>query len=179
MKVFVPECVRHFLFLCLTNVNDIYFFMSVLFLSFIVVFILINLLYTIKIDESWRLKLMSACQLFYDHNVDKIKSANFSLSFVSEIHDYDTRSTYLQHLITCTFRINIRRFCSTVIGCYYWDDIPISMRRKPARKHSKSAVFTYDFSQYLLMSSFDHVLLIHLLLKVWFLHHRKPLFYLQ
>ena len=26
MKVFVPECVRHFLFLCLTNVNDIYFF---------------------------------------------------------------------------------------------------------------------------------------------------------
>ena len=35
MKVFVPECVRHFLFLCLTNVNDIYLFMSVLFLSFI------------------------------------------------------------------------------------------------------------------------------------------------
>ena len=26
MKAFVPECVRHFLFLCLTNVNDIYFF---------------------------------------------------------------------------------------------------------------------------------------------------------
>ena len=61
---------------------------------------------------------MSACQLFYDHIVDKIKSANFSLSLVSEIHDYDT-STYLQHLITCTFRINIRRSCSTVIGCYY------------------------------------------------------------
>ena len=141
-------------------------------------FILINLLYTIKIDESWRLKWMSACQLFYDHIVDKIKSANFSLSLVSEIHDYDT-STYLQHLITCTFRISIRRSCSTVIGCYYWDDIPISMRRKPSRKHFKSAVFTYDFSQYLLMSSFDHVLLIHLLLKVWFLHHRKPLFYLQ
>ena len=78
MKAFVPECVRHFLFLCLTNVNDIYF-LSVLFLSFIVVFILINLLYTIKIDESWRLKLMSECQLFYDHNVDKIKSANFQL----------------------------------------------------------------------------------------------------
>ena len=111
-------CKTLFVSVCLTNVNDIYLFMSVLFLSFIVFFILINLLYTIKIDESWRLKLMSACQLFYDHIVDKIKSANFSLSFVSEIHDYDT-STYLQHLITCTFRINIRRFCSTVIGCYY------------------------------------------------------------
>ena len=171
-------CKTLFVSVCLTNVNDIYLFMSVLFLSFFVFFILINLLYTIKIHESWRLKLMSACQLFYD-KIDKIKSANFSLSFVSEIHDYDTRSTYLQHLITCTFRINIRRFCSTVIGCYYWDDIPISMRRKPARKHFKSAVFTYDFSQYLLISSFDHVLLIHLLLKVWFLHPRKPLFYLQ
>ena len=171
-------CKTLFVSVCLTNVNDIYLFMSVLFLSFIVFFILINLLYTIKIDESWRLKWMSACQLFYDHIVDKIKSANFSLSLVSEIHDYDT-STYLQHLITCTFRIDIRRFCSTVIGCYYWDDIPISMRRKPSRKHFKSAVFRYDFSQYLSMSSFDHVLLIHLLLKVWFLHHRKPLFYLQ
>ena len=90
-------------------------------------------LYVIKIDESWRLKLRSTCQLFYDHILDK-KSPNFSLSFVSEIHDYETRSTYLQHLNTCTFRINIRRFCPTVIGCYYWNDIPMLMREKPTRK---------------------------------------------
>ena len=49
-------CKTLFVSVCLTNVNDIYLFMSVLFLSFIVFFILINLLYTIKIDESWRLK---------------------------------------------------------------------------------------------------------------------------
>ena len=93
-------------------------------------------LYVIKIDESWRLKLRSTCQLFYDHSVDK-KCPNFSLSFVSEIHDYETRSAYFQHLNTCTFRINIRRFCPTVIGCYYWNDIPISMREKSTRKLSK------------------------------------------
>ena len=40
---------------------------------------------------------LSTCQLFYDHIVDK-KSSNFALSFVSEIHDYATRSTSLQHL---------------------------------------------------------------------------------
>ena len=41
-------------------------------------------LYVIKIDESWRLKLRSTCQLFYDHILDK-KSLTFALSFVSEI----------------------------------------------------------------------------------------------
>ena len=93
------------------------------------------------------------------------------MSFVSQIHDYDTKSTYLQHLNTCTFRINIRRFCPTVIGCYYWNDIPISMREKPTRKlfFFSRAVFMYQFSQHLLMPSFDYVLLIYLLLKVSFL----------
>ena len=62
-----------FVSVCLTNVNNIY-------------------IYVIKIDESWRLKLISTCQLFYDYIVDE-KSPNFSLSFVSEIHDYDTIST--------------------------------------------------------------------------------------
>ena len=37
---------------------------------------------------------LSTCQLFYNHIVDK-KSSNFALSFVSEIHDYATRSTSL------------------------------------------------------------------------------------
>ena len=44
-------------------------------------------LYVIKIDETWRLKLRGTCQLFYDHILDK-KSPNFTLSFVSQIHDY-------------------------------------------------------------------------------------------
>ena len=35
---------------------------------------------------------LSTCQLFYDHIVDK-KSSNLALSFVSEDHDYATKST--------------------------------------------------------------------------------------
>ena len=125
-RTFVPECVRQFCFcvfdkLCVFAFN--YYHLSTFYPHLFA-------LYVIKIDESWRLKL------FYDHSVDK-KWPNFSLSFVSEIHDYETRSAYFQHLNTCTFRINIRRFCPTVIGCYYWNDIPISMREKPNRKLSK------------------------------------------
>ena len=117
---FVSVCLTNFV--CLRSITIIYPHLFAL--------------YVIKIDESWRLKLRSTCQLFYDHSVDK-KWPNFSLSFVSEIHDYETRSAYFQHLNTCTFRINTRRFCPTVIGCYYWNDIPISMREKPNRKLSK------------------------------------------
>ena len=76
---------------------------------------------------------LSTCQLFYDHIVDK-KSSNFALSFVSEIHDYATRSTYLHHLNHSPFRINIRKLFPTITGCYYWNDIPISIREKPTEK---------------------------------------------
>ena len=61
---------------------------------------------------------LSMCQLFYDHIVDK-KSSNFALSFVSEIHDYATRSTSLHHLNHSPFRINIRKFFPTVIGMIF------------------------------------------------------------
>ena len=101
---------------------------------------------------------LSTCQLFYDHIVDK-KSSNFALSFVSEIHDYATRSTSLQHLNPSPFRINIRKLFSKVIGYYYWNDIPISIREKPTKKLFKRALFTHYLSQYWLMSSSDHVYL--------------------
>ena len=71
---------------------------------------------------------LSTCQLFHDHIVDK-KCSNFALSFVSEIHDYATRSTYLQHLNPSPFRINIRKLFPTITGCYYWNDIAISIRK--------------------------------------------------
>ena len=29
-----------------------------------------------------------------------------------------------------SFRINLRKFCPTVVGCYYWNDIPLSIREK-------------------------------------------------
>ena len=76
---------------------------------------------------------LSTCQLFYDHIADK-KSSNFAFFFVSEIHDYATRSTSLQHLNPCPFRINIRKLFPTITGCYYWNDIAISIREKPTKK---------------------------------------------
>ena len=38
-------------------------------------------------------------------------------------HNYATRSASLQHLNPDSFRINIRKFCPTILGCYYWNDI--------------------------------------------------------
>ena len=65
MKEFVPECVRQFVSVCLTNVNNIF---CVCVRSFTIVYHSfyphLFALYVIKIDESWRLKLISTCQCF-------------------------------------------------------------------------------------------------------------------
>ena len=77
-----------FVSVCLTNVNNI-FFVCVRSVTSVYCRFYPHLfaLYVIKIDETWRLKLRGTCQLFYDHILDK-KSPNFTLSFVSQIHDY-------------------------------------------------------------------------------------------
>ena len=167
MKIRSRMC-KTVLFLCVWQTWMIYFFAYVRSICVVYRRFYPHLFasYLIKIND--RGAKVNKYVSFYGHIVDE-KSSNFSLSFVSQIHDYDTKSTYLQHLNTCTFRINIRRFCPTVIGCYYWNDIPISMWEKPTRKLFLRAVFMYHFSQHLSMSSFDYVLLIYLLLKVWFL----------
>ena len=65
MKEFVPECVRQFVSVCLTNVNNI-FFVCVRSITIVYHRFYPHLfaLYVIKIDESWRLKLISTCQCF-------------------------------------------------------------------------------------------------------------------
>lgn len=57
---------------------------------------------------------LNTCELFYDQIVDK-KSSNFILLFVSEQHNYATRSTSLQHLNPTSIRININSIPSN-----YW-----------------------------------------------------------
>ena len=57
-------------------------------------------------------------------------------------------STSLQHLNPSSFRIK-RNFCPTIIGCYYWNDIHISIRKKEIRKLFKKAVYQYYFAQYI------------------------------
>ena len=87
------------------------------------------------------------CQLFYGHLIDN-KPSNLNLSLVSEQHNYTTRSASLQHLNPESFRINIRKFCPTILGCYYWNDIPLSIRNQPTRKLFKKALHQYYFAQY-------------------------------
>ena len=95
---------------------------------------------------SWHL-LNYMCQLFYDHLINK-KSSNLNLSLVSEQHNYAIRSVSLQHLNPESFRINIRKFCPTIIGCYYWNDIPISIRSRPTNKLFKKALRQFYLAQY-------------------------------
>ena len=45
-----------------------------------------------------------------------------------------------------SFRINIRTFWPTILGCYYWNDIPLSIRNKPTRK--LKALYQFYFAQY-------------------------------
>ena len=62
-----------------------------------------------------------------------------TLSLVSEQHNYASRSTFLQHLNPESFRINIKKLCPTILGCYYWNDISLSIRNKPTTKLFKKS----------------------------------------
>ena len=118
---------------------------------------------------------LNTCQLIYDHFVDK-KPSNFTLSLVSEQHNYDTRSASLQHLNASSLGINIRKFCSTVIGCYYWNNIPLSIREKIAKKLFKRALFNYYIAcSVLIIADTDSQMLSFLCVCVLFFF---PLFYI-
>ena len=98
----------------------------------------------IKFPDIVKLK---TCQLFYDLIVDN-KPSNLTLSFVSEQHNYTTRSTFLQYLNPSSFRTNIRKFCPTIIGCYYWNDIPLFIRSLSNKHLFKRYLFQNYFAQY-------------------------------
>ena len=114
--------------------------------------------------EPWTHKLpdivkLYTCQLFYDHLINE-ESLNLNLSLVSEQHDYATRSASLQHLPVHpeSFRVNIRKFCPTILGCYYWNDIPLTVRNEPTRKLFKKALYQFYFAQYW---QFQHYIFVH------------------
>ena len=118
----------------------------------------INLIWSLKLKTHTELarpkamknqdvNFLNTCQLFYDHIVDN-KPCNFTISFVSLQHNYATRSTSLQHLNPSSFKINVRTFCPTIIGCYYCNDIPISISKKQSRQQFKRALYQYYFAQY-------------------------------
>ena len=77
------------------------------------------------------------------------KLSNFTLTLVPEQHNYATRIASLQTLNPSPFRnLNIGKFFPTIIGCYYWNDIPISICQKPRKQLFKRALFQHYFAQY-------------------------------
>ena len=90
---------------------------------------------------------LHTCLLFYDILHDS-KLSNLHLTFVSEQHNYSTRSVSSQSLQICPFGINIRKFCPSVIGTYYVNDIPQSIRNKSSKQLFKRALQQYYFAQY-------------------------------
>ena len=89
---------------------------------------------------------LHTCLLFYDILHD-VKLSNLHLTFVSELHNYSTRSVSSQSLQICPFRTNIRKFCPSVIGTYYWNDIPQSIPNRSSKQLFKRALQQYYFAQ--------------------------------
>ena len=100
------------------------------------------------------------CQLFYDHLINK-KSSNLNLPLAPEQHNYATRSVSLQHLNPESFQINIRKFCPTILACYYWNDIPRSIRNRPTKKLFEKALRQFYFARYW-QRQFQHYIFIYL-----------------
>ena len=59
-------------------------------------------------------------------NNDKIPS--FSLTSCSEQRTYYMRSALSDQLEIEPFRTNLRRFCPSISGKYFWNNIPLSIR---------------------------------------------------
>ena len=87
------------------------------------------------------------CLFLYEHLSDN-KPCNFSVSLVSEQHNYFTRSASAQQLHIPHSRINIRKFCLTVIKKYYWKDLPLSIDKKSTKILFKKALKKYYLAQY-------------------------------
>ena len=78
--------------------------------------------------------------LFLYHYVSDNKPCNFPPFLVSEQHNYFTRSASAQQLHIPHSRINIRKFCPFVIGKYFWNELPLSIRNKLSKILFKKAL---------------------------------------
>ena len=87
------------------------------------------------------------CMLFYDYFHHE-KFPNIPVSLVSELHNYSTRSASSNQVAIPLFRTNLRRFCPSIIGSFFWNDIPQSIRDKPSKKMFKKALLRWYLAQY-------------------------------
>ena len=47
-----------------------------------------------------------------------------------------------------SFRTNLRRFCPSIIGYFFWNDIPQFIRDKPSKKMFRKALLRWYLAQY-------------------------------
>ena len=87
------------------------------------------------------------CLIFYEH-LSENKPCNFPIPLVSEQHNYFTRGAFAQQLLIPFSRINIRKFCPTVIGKYYWNALPVCIRDLTTKTAFKKALRKYYLAQY-------------------------------
>ena len=90
---------------------------------------------------------LQTCLFLHDCLSDK-ELNNFNFSRVSELHSYNTRSASSEKLKIPSYRINLRKFCPTVIGRYFWNDIPPFIRNIKSKIPFKKALKTYYLRQY-------------------------------
>ena len=90
---------------------------------------------------------LNTCMLFYDYFHHE-KFPNIPVSLVSELHNYSTRSASSNQVAIPLFRTNLRRFCPSTIGSFFWNVIPQSIRDKLSKKMFKKVLLRWYLAQY-------------------------------
>ena len=86
---------------------------------------------------------------FYDYFHHE-KFLNIPVSLVSELHyiNYSTRSASSNQVTIPLFQTYLRKFCPSIIGSFFWNDIPQSIRDKPSKKMFRKALLRWYPAQY-------------------------------
>ena len=90
---------------------------------------------------------LNTCIQFYDYFYLE-EFLNIPVSLVSELHNYSTRSASSNQVTILLFQTYLRRFCPSVIGSLFWNDIPQSIREKPSKKMFRKALLRWYPAQY-------------------------------
>ena len=71
--------------------------------------------------------------LFFDIFND-LGPSILTIPLLSEQHNHTARNVSSEQLYTPFYRTNIRKFSPIIIGWYFWNDLPLSIRSRPTEK---------------------------------------------
>ena len=89
---------------------------------------------------------LQSCLFFFDIFND-FRPSNLTIPLLSEQHRYTTRNVSLEQLYIPFYRTNIRKFSPTIIGRYFWNDLPLSIHPRPTKKLFKNSLFSHYLSK--------------------------------